>query len=188
MLIFDNMKKQLLSISLALLVAFSISSCKDESTDPQPTNNNNGNGGNTSGVVGVWTLVSIEQKDGQVTWDGEEVSTYTAQSRDESGTVEFKSDGTFSGLQGYTFDVTTTSFLGTDESSTEIPPTTTSGTYTHDATANTMTTVSNGVSTTANLTTLTATKMVQELAVSTTQEVQGITVVSKNTTIATYSK
>ena len=157
-----------------------LSSCSDESvTPPTPT-------GTTSGsIVGVWNFDNLTQEDGSVKWDGIEVSSYTGQSSNEVGSVEFKADKTFSSTISYTF---TAKFAGVGEQETEIPTTTTTGTYVYDVTAKTLTTTAQGVTSVADVTELTATSLVTVLNVETEQEANGILVNSSNTTTSSYSK
>jgi hypothetical protein len=162
-----------------VFVAALFASCSDDpATTPTPAPTVI-----TGNFLGVWNFDGLIQTNGSITWDGDEVSSYSSVSSNEVGTVEYKSDGTVISNVGYDY-VTTLSPGGDQEVS--IPQSVYQGTYTHDA--NTLTSVSQGQSSISNIIELTANSMVLQLEVSTEQVSSGIVVRSSNTTTITYSK
>ncbi|MFT5055772.1 MAG: hypothetical protein ACI80H_000476 [Pseudoalteromonas distincta] len=166
-----------------VFVAALFASCSDDpATTPTPAPTPTVITGN---FLGVWNFDGLIQTNGSITWDGDEVSSYSSVSSNEVGTVEYKSDGTVISNIGYDY-VTTLSLGGDQEFS--IPQSVYQGTYTHDANANTLTSVSQGQSSISNIIELTANSMVLQLEVATEQVSSGIVVRSSNTTTITYSK
>jgi hypothetical protein len=160
-------------------------SCTEETTTPSTSG---GSSSTSGGVVGVWNFAGLTQENGRVTWDGEVVSTYTSTSSNENGTSDFRSDGTYISKIGY--DYQTIQVINGEESSDNatVSPLTTLGEYSYDSNTNELTTTTNGSTFVSKVTELTANKMVVVLDVSVTNEVNGITVVSSNTTTTTYTK
>jgi hypothetical protein len=177
------MKKLLFLFSVVLITA---AGCKDEpsSTTPQPTNN-----ASAGDLEGRWNYVSIEAKDGAMFFDGTPTGTYTSTSKDMTGFLEFKSDGTYEQDVQYT-QVLTTTVLG--QSTTEefpVPRVMVSGeSYTYNSTNSTVEIVSPGQTINYTITELTSTKLAMQYDVKTEQVTPQGTVVSQATVMAEFSK
>lgn len=120
---------------LGLVVLFS--ACKDDT--PVDNTNNNSNNTASGDLVGTWNLVSIDQRNGEITANGVLVSTYSSESSNEQGTFEFKSDGTVTNTVAYSNKTTVVTGGVPQEQTGDIPSTTTTGTYTYDKAAKMLT-------------------------------------------------
>jgi hypothetical protein len=162
--------KKILFISVAFLI---FSSCKDDTT---PTVNNK-TGQTNILLEGIWNLADVKQQNGKMSTDGQSIATFTAQSSNETGTVEFKSDGTFKSSVGYTSTMTMV-ITGFPEQEIEsiIPPTVTTGTWTYDDSANevSMTNIGDSTVLTASVLELTSTKFVYLYPVYQTETQDGV--------------
>ena len=169
-----------------ILIAFAfLSSCKEEETT---TPNNNSS--SSIDVIGVWNFESLVQENGKIALMGQVLSTYSSESSNETGTFEFKSDGTVTNTVSYTNTMTTT-FVGggPTETTQDIPTTTTTGTYTYDATAKTIDIVtSTSLEQNMEIIEHTATKLVMKYPLSRTTNTGGITSTTSADVITTLSK
>jgi hypothetical protein len=172
-------KTVLILVSLAFLVG-----CSDDTPPTTPS------GGTISGaLVGVWNFTSINQENGKIKLDGVDFATYTSTSSNETGTFEFKSDGSVTNTISYNAVVTTVVAGIPTEQSGEIPTTTTNGTYVWDKTNNKITiTPTTGAVSIMEIRELTANKFVGVQAFTRTQVQDGVTQVTSADVVLTLTK
>jgi hypothetical protein len=168
-------------IYLAIIPLF-LASCSEEPTTPVDGNNS------TITIEGVWNFDKVEQLNGTMTILGTEVGTFSAESSNETGTFDFKSDGTLTSTVSYT-QTTTIVFGGVPQETTnDVPTTTSTGTYTYDDGTKVLTITSGGNTQTAEVTELTANKMVYKMEYSVSQTNQGVTTVSSADVVTTLTR
>jgi hypothetical protein len=176
--------KKILFISVAFLI---FSSCKDDTT---PTVNNK-TGQTNSLLEGIWKLADVKQQEGKMSSEGVPVATFTAQSSDETGTVEFKSDGTFKSEFGYTSTMTMmiTGFPD-QEIESIIPPTVITGTWMYDDAAKEVSMTNTGDSTvqTASVLELTSTKFMYLFSVYQSETQDGVTSETWVDVVSTFTR
>lgn len=79
-----------------------LAACNDDITTP-----NNKVIDENATVEGVWNFVKQTQTDGKTFVDGELVSTFTAETGEENGTLQFNSEGKYGSNFGYKMYYTT---------------------------------------------------------------------------------
>ncbi len=116
--------------ALALTALVSLSACKKEDDDKNPS----GSGDLKTEIVGSWEVTALEQKNGESKVNGQVMNTFSSEGYDFIGDIEFMGDGSVATNIGYTVDmVVTTNIPGmppqTQNITETIPQTSGSGTY-----------------------------------------------------------
>ncbi len=166
-------------------IAFSLASCKEATTTPDGSNDGN----NAVTIEGVWNFDKIEQINGTMKLNGAALGTFSASSSNESGTAEFKSDGTMTSTVAYT-QTTIMQLTGLPEQEivNEVPQTTTTGEYVYDEDNSTITLTANGQTQEAEVVELTASKFVYKIDFVTSQTENGVTTTSESEIVTTFSR
>lgn len=160
-------------------------SCTEEPATPNTSSNSSSTSG---GITGIWNFVDLIQEDGKVTWNGETVSTYNTTSSNQTGTTEFKSDGSYISKIGYNYQTTQTINGETSVDNAIVTPVTTLGEYTFNSNTNALSTTTDGSTFVSTVTELTPNKLVIVLDVKSEQVANGITIVASNKSTTTYTR
>ncbi|MBT6236587.1 MAG: membrane lipoprotein lipid attachment site-containing protein [Bacteroidetes bacterium] len=157
------MKKILFFLGFAIALA----GCSEDPATPAE----NGTESTQVSLVGTWNLEKLVQENGKISLMGTVLSTFTSESSEETGTVQFTEDGNFGSNFGYKSAMTIVTAGQPINSEQDVPPTPIGGTYTHDAAANTFTvTQFDGTVAVANITSLTANELIYTTQINTVVE------------------
>ncbi|MBL7754282.1 MAG: hypothetical protein JNM44_07385 [Chitinophagaceae bacterium] len=163
-------------------LSFMVSSCSKKKTSTTTTGTNN------SVVVGNWTFNSMSQSNGVYKEDDVLVATYTANSSNPSGTLNLKSDGTYTANVGYDYEVTFDFGGSTLTDNYNIPASSTSGTYSYDANTKKLTFTGGFQTGTFDVTSLSSSALTMKIQVSSISYSGGVKEESANTTTFNFSK
>ncbi len=174
------MKKIVLVLAAFVILA----ACNDDITTP-----NNKVIDENATVEGVWNFVKQTQTDGKTFVDGELVSTFTAETGEENGTLQFNSEGKYGSNFGYKMYYTTNT-SGSEGSYEELlPPQAGGGDYVYNTDAGTITTTAlDGKVTVLTITELSATKLAYSTTRNTSMTDEGVTTTITANVISTFSK
>lgn len=161
-----------------------LAACSDDSTTPSTKAIDE-----KATVEGVWNFVKQLQTDGKTVVNGEVVSTFTAETGEENGTLQFNSEGKYGSNFGYTMYYTTNT-SGSEGSHTELlPPQAGVGDYVHNTVAGTITTTAlNGNETVLTITELSATKLVYTTTRNSSITEDGVTTITTSNVTSTFGK
>lgn len=170
-----------LIISLMTLSAL-LSSCDKKKTTTTTNNTNN------SAVVGNWTFTSMTQSNGTYKEDDVLVATYTTSSSNPTGTLNLKSDGTYTANVGYDYAVVFDFGGSTSTDNYNIPATSTSGTFSYDANTKKLTFTGGFQTGTFDVTVLSSNALSMKTQVSSISYSGGVKEESANTSTFNFTK
>lgn len=174
------MKKIILMLSIVATFA----ACSDDPTTPGQTKIEE-----DASVEGTWNFNKQTQAEGKTFVNGTLVSTYTAETAEENGTIQFNAEGNYGSNFGYKTFYTVDN-NGSPSSYDEFtPPTASGGTYVHNKTAGTITlTAFDGSVSTLTINELTSSKLVYTTAVNTSVTDGETTTTTSAQVTSTFSK
>ncbi len=172
-------------IFFLLTVAAMFTACSEESTRPGTESGT----ANSASMVGNWNFTKLVQANGRTLIAGQEISTFTSESSDENGNIQFTEDGQFGSNFGYKSSISTTTAGIPSSNEEQVPPMAMGGTYVHNTAAGTFTmTAISGEITTATINELTNSKLVYTTKLNSTETNLGITSTITADVTTTFTK
>lgn len=175
------MKKIFFTLTVTMLLA----ACSEDSPLPGTQTG----AGNTTSITGNWSFTKLIQTNGRILLAGQEISTFTSESSDENGNIQFTEEGVFGSNFGYKNSISTLTAGIPSSNEEQIPPIAQGGTYIHNTTAGTFTfTASSGEITTATIDELTSSKLVYTTRLNRSETTLGVTTTTTADVTTTFTK
>ncbi|MFB1002861.1 MAG: hypothetical protein QMC70_01810 [Bacteroidia bacterium] len=175
------MKKVLFILTVAAMFA----ACNEDSTTPGTKTGTT----NSASMVGNWNFTKLVQANGRILIAGQEISTFTSESSDENGNIQFTEEGQFGSNFGYKSSISTLTAGIPSSNEEQVPPTALGGTYEHNTTAGTFTiTAISGEVTLATINELTSSRLVYTAKLNRSVTNLGITTTTTSDVTTTFTK